>query len=251
MYRTEETGTSYRYLKEVIIHLDEPLCLMGGWAVYFTVNKNFKKETKNEYLGSRDIDLGFNQPETANLAISKLIELGFKNISFRYFKEIHAETMKELTAEEARKTPIHDIFPLYVDIIMSTTDPAMKTKLGFMPLDEPLLGLVFEDQQKEITEFGRTVIIPTPEIMIAMKIKSLPGRDKEHKRIKDLCDLLALCLYSNLEIGELTEKVHGFISKAQIHEHLKGLDEKDFLQASALLNHSAVIIKEVIEKLKA
>ena len=250
MYRNEETTISYRYLQEVIKHLDEPLCLMGGWAVYFLVNENFRKETKNEYLGSRDVDLGFNKPETANQAITKLMELGFKRISFRYFKEIHAETMKELTTEEAKKTPIYNIFPMYVDLIMSITDASMKTKLGFMPLDEPLLKLAFDGRQKEVIEFGRKVLIPTPEVMIAMKIKSIKGRDKEHKRIKDLCDLTALCLYSGMEIKEIREKVHKLIVTSLIQENLKDLNEKDFERVSSILNLSTAIISGNIETLK-
>ena len=41
MYRDEETKISYKYLQEVIEQLDEPICLMGGWAVYFIVNDLF------------------------------------------------------------------------------------------------------------------------------------------------------------------------------------------------------------------
>ena len=44
MYHDKETKISYHYLQQVIMHLEEPLCLLGGWAVYFTVNSNFEKE---------------------------------------------------------------------------------------------------------------------------------------------------------------------------------------------------------------
>jgi hypothetical protein len=251
MYRDEETTISYKYLKEVIQHLDEPVCLIGGWAVYFTVTDNYKEETKKDYLGSRDIDLGFQKPATARKAISKLIEMGFKRISFRYFKEVHAETMKELSTEEAKKTAIHNIFPMYVDLIMSTTYPAMKTELGFMPIDEPLLQPVFAGQQKEITEFNRNVIVPTPEIMVAMKIRSLKGRDKEHKRIKDLCDLTALCLYSWMEIAEIKTKVHKFLTQKEIMDDLGCLTESDVGHVAEILSIDRGLISEVLEMLKS
>jgi hypothetical protein len=60
MYKEFETRTSYKYLKEVINNLKEPICILGGWAVFFHVNNKFEKEQGRPYLGSRDIDLGFN-----------------------------------------------------------------------------------------------------------------------------------------------------------------------------------------------
>lgn len=130
MYRNEEIEISHRYLLEIIKSLDEPICLLGGWAVYFLVNKLFEKEKGHPYLGSRDVDLGFDTIETIKKAISKLTELGFEAISFRFFKEIHSETMKELSSEQARKTPLHYIFPIYVDLIVSKTDSS-KVKIRF------------------------------------------------------------------------------------------------------------------------
>lgn len=43
MYDDFETGTSYRYLQTVITALEEPICLLGGWGVYFQVNQHFKE----------------------------------------------------------------------------------------------------------------------------------------------------------------------------------------------------------------
>src|SRR3989344_8699724 len=99
MYKEFETRTSYKYLKEVINNLKEPICILGGWAVFFHVNKRFEKEQGRPYLGSRDIDLGFNMCN--NLALSQTIKtltgkLGFKPVSFRLLKEIHTETEEEI-----------------------------------------------------------------------------------------------------------------------------------------------------------
>ncbi len=63
MYQDQETKTSFHYLNKVINSLEEPICLLGGWAVYFSVNERFEKEKGYPYLGSRDIDLGFNNLE--------------------------------------------------------------------------------------------------------------------------------------------------------------------------------------------
>ena len=59
LYSNFETETSYSYLQKIIKTIDEPICILGGWAVYFTVNKTFQKDQGRNYLGSRDIDLGY------------------------------------------------------------------------------------------------------------------------------------------------------------------------------------------------
>ena len=61
MYQEFETRTSYNYLQKVISVLQEPVCILGGWAVFLQVNKNFQKAQGRPYLGSRDIDLGFHE----------------------------------------------------------------------------------------------------------------------------------------------------------------------------------------------
>jgi len=246
MYQDKETEISYHYLKEVIQHLNEPISVIGGWAVYFVVNKNFQEEHQLPYLGSRDIDLGFNNPETAKKAIGKLVELGFKRVSFRYFKEIHAETGNELSREEARNTPLHNIFPMYVDPIMAETDSTMRTKLGFMPIDEPLLKLVFSDKKsrKEITAFGRRIIIPHPKILLAMKLCSLPSRDKEHKKIKDICDLVSLIIYSGSALDNLP------LNKNQINKAVNCIQKEEMTKVTSFLHLSEDIIKSAIDILK-
>ena len=66
MYREFETKTSYKYLKEVIGSLNEPICMLGGWAVFFHVNKKFEEAQGRPYIGSRDIDLGFHIKESSS-----------------------------------------------------------------------------------------------------------------------------------------------------------------------------------------
>ena len=99
LYSTIETDTSYKYLQQIVKILDEPICILGGWAVYLTVNSNFYESEGRNYLGSKDIDLGFhidkslNKSELKDIAMAKSLEKidkdGFKPQSFRYYKEIH------------------------------------------------------------------------------------------------------------------------------------------------------------------
>ncbi len=64
LYPNYETEISFKYLKEVVSILDDPICILGGWAVYFTVNERIKADIGIGYLGSKDIDLGFHIDKT-------------------------------------------------------------------------------------------------------------------------------------------------------------------------------------------
>ncbi|MDG6218321.1 MAG: hypothetical protein QCI00_02655 [Candidatus Thermoplasmatota archaeon] len=129
LYSDFETETSYEYLQKIVNIFDEPICILGGWAVYFTVNTAFRKDQGRNYLGSRDIDLGFHLPKnltkpklknsTIGTALLLLEQQGFKPLGFRYYKDIHIETGKELTSEQSAKTPTHDIFQIYIDPIVN------------------------------------------------------------------------------------------------------------------------------------
>jgi hypothetical protein len=46
-------------MEVIFTQLKIQTCLLGGWAVYYLVNKNFQKVTGRTYIGSRDIDLVF------------------------------------------------------------------------------------------------------------------------------------------------------------------------------------------------
>ena len=222
MYDNIELEISYQYLSKVISKLDEPICILGGWAVFFTVNENYKKKTGRAYLGSRDIDLGFNT--ITSFKKSALIlekELNFKFISFRYYKNVHSETGIDLSEEESKKLPTYMFFPVYVDMIFSYNNNQLRTNLGFAPVDEPLLKPVFEEGKGKIsTEFGKKLLVPRPEILLATKINSAPNREKNHKRIKDICDIVALCLYSGQDLNEiifLAKKVLPKVTKTGGH----------------------------------
>lgn len=81
MYPEDEIEISKANLTAVISNVEEPVCLLGGWAVYITVNKNFNTEQGRDYIGSRDIDLGFHidatwsDEELQKSAFSKSIKI--------------------------------------------------------------------------------------------------------------------------------------------------------------------------------
>lgn len=200
MYEEFETRTSYKYLKQVIDCLQEPVCILGGWAVFFHVNKKFLKAQGRPYLGSRDIDVGFHIDKNANTnalqksplvqSIKILERLKFKSVSFRMYKDIHTETEEEII--EGKNTPSHYMFPMYVDLIVDNISRPLKEIIGFTPIDEPLLELAFSGESTLVKEFGKKLLLPSATLLLAMKINSLPQRQKDHKKTKDLCDIFSL-----------------------------------------------------------
>lgn len=247
MYKEFETKTSYKYLNEVICALDEPICILGGWAVMLHVNKAFQKAIGKPYLGSRVIDLGFNIGSCSHTladAIKILEKLRFKRLSFRMFKEVHTETEEEIS--EGQKIPAHFIFPMYVDLIVDKIPAGFKKEFGFQPIDEPLLKHVFEGRYANAMLFGRKVMLPHIELLIAMKIKSLPSRDKEHKKIKDICDLFALLWYGNADKNGIKREVLRYVSAKDIKKCISCIAKNEMEKAGLQLGHSTLDIERVL-----
>lgn len=259
MYKEFETKTSYKYLKDVINNLKEPICILGGWAVFFHVNKKFQEAHGRPYIGSRDIDLGFHIKENSSdeeLKNSTLMQtintlkekLKFEPLSFRLFKEIHTETEEEI--KKGQIVPAHFIFPMYVDLIVDNIPKNFKKVFNFNPIDEPLLKSVFENNNHtKVKEFGKNVLLPTPELLLAMKINSLPNRDKEHKKVKDICDIFALLWYSNTKMDKVKANIHKFIADKNIKKCLAAINKEDLDKAGLQLGHIKEEIKRAIEML--
>lgn len=253
MYKDVETDTSYKCLKIVISELKEPVCILGGWAVFFTVNGNYQKHARRAYIGSKDIDVGFNSIDSFRNAASILEKrLKFKFVSFRYYKCVHAETGKDLGEEEAKAMPQHMYFQMYVDPIMSYASSKLRLALGFTPIDEPLLRHVFEDKRRgrHVKEFGRRLLLPTPEILLATKINSVTSREKEYKRYKDICDITALCLYGGMPLNEIIKACKAFVPKEKLQKFKDTDFEQDTIHCSKILALELSTVKSLIGKIK-
>lgn len=74
-------------------------------------------------------------------------------------------------------------------------------------------------------------------------------RDKEHKKIKDLCDIFALLWYSEEKPQELQKKINLFLPSRNMPKIISSIDEADYHKASVQLNHTPQEIKRVIELL--
>jgi hypothetical protein len=263
LYAKYETDTSFDYLKKITEILDEPICILGGWAVYLTVNTKFKKDLGAEYLGSRDIDLGFyidpsmNESElsqsTMKKALTVLEKNGFKPQGFRYYKEIEYGTDKELSTEEAKKKPVHDIFTMFVDPIVNFVHPLFKKIFHFNPVDEIFLTYVFKDKtkRKELTEFNKLLWLPTADVLLATKIKSAINRQKDEKYVKDICDIYALSWYSDIKYHTIKNEVHDILEKSYFNKFYDRLNQNRgvFDKSSIATGIDSEIIKNVLEEL--
>ena len=260
IYSAIETDTSYNYLQQIIKILDEPICILGGWAVYLTVNTNFKKAEGRNYLGSKDIDLGFHIDEPLDKnqlkhtvmakSLEKIRKDGFKPQSFRYYKEIHYETGKELTSEEIKTTPPHNIFTMFIDPMVDVIHPAFKEIFGFVPADESLLKPVFQHRiyRNELHEFNKQLWLPASEILLATKMKSLPTRSEGDKFIKDICDIYALSWYSGIYYKTLKEKARQHIDKEIIKKIQTRLSNEEdiFKKAQTAMDIDAITIQNLL-----
>ena len=245
-YQPNETKTPQKQLQDILNQLDDPLCLLGGWAVYYIVNQNFQKATGRDYIGSRDIDIGFHINKDWNkkqLEKSKFIStlktlenMGFQSVSFRLFKDFNLDNGQELTPEESAKLPLYQIFQLYIDPVVDSIHPEIKNLSGFVPIDEPLLSLVFQKKMYTVAAFfGKSIMLPKPHVLLAMKLNSAPRRDKEHKLIKDIADIYALLWHSDVPLPELKSQLYSVCSKEKTSKTIRSFTKQDIAQVSSLL----------------
>jgi len=249
MYKNFETEISWKFVQEIGKELGKPMVILGGWAVYFVVNDKFRSLEGKNYLGSKDLDIGFymeknwdeKQIKDSKFAKElKILEnIGFRPRSFRLVQEFHTETKTKLTLEEAKIIPYHFITSVYIDPIVNVIPNDFKKVFGFTPIDEPLLDLVFKEENIKIEDF----IIPTPEVLLAMKLNSVLTRDKEHKRIKDICDIFALLQYSKLSINK-------FLKIYKMNKALEVIGQLEVDKPAEILGIDKNIIMGVFENIK-
>ena len=258
LYENYETEISKNNLVTVLSKVTKPLCLLGGWAVYLTVNENYRKDKGRSYQGSKDIDLGFhfskNESEESlinsafNQSIKALEGIGFYSVGFRLVQHYHRDTQMALTEEQAKKTPLYDMFDLYVDPMVDNIPDKIRDVFGFRPADEKLLGIVFEKGQfVEMEEFEVKIRLPTADVLLATKLISLPRRSKDHKKWKDVADIYALVWYSGKKVTELKSRVLNLLSQRDVRRAFSKIEDADYQEASSAIGVELGEMKNVID----
>jgi hypothetical protein len=169
--------------------------------------------------------------------------------SFRYCRFIQKMTGKALTEEESKRVPSYDLFQLYLDIMVDRIHPRQAEVLGPRALDEPILARVLdEDLAQEVNIGGSKVQVPPPHMLLAMKLKSIPNRQKEDKIFKDACDIFALLWHS-------PERIDGILRSArteypgECRSGLIAITDEVSLRAAVHLGIETDTYREVVGKL--
>ncbi|MDR2204192.1 MAG: hypothetical protein LBE76_07890 [Nitrososphaerota archaeon] len=222
--------------------------------------RTFKKVTGRTYIGSRDIDLGFHidmdwtQEQLKNSEFATTIQvaesMGFSSVSFRLVKDFDADTGEELMPEESAKRPLYQIFQLYIDPIVDCIHPEIKNLLGFVPIDEPLLSLVFQEKMYRTQMlFGKNILIPEPHVILAMKLNSAPRRDKEHKLLKDIADIYALLWHSDIKLSKLKEQLFAITPKETARKAVQTFSSDDISKVATILGIDNQEISRVLKEI--
>jgi len=264
-YVPQVTALSEQELQAVFEAAEPPVCLLGGWAVHLHVNPGFHSEHGREYIGSRDIDIGVHidtgwsgeeLPGTpVGTSISAIEGLGYTKSRFGFVQNFLRDSQERISESEASEYGMHEVFQVYVDVIPDTAElDEFREVFGFKPPAESLLAPVFEDGMGEpLSEYvswspAKQKLIVPPALLAAMKIRSLPDRDKSHKRVKDVADLHALLWYVK-DYGEMKTDALEYVSESDVGQLEDAVDETVFEDAAQLLQIDQQLISNSITRL--
>jgi hypothetical protein len=260
MYRVNETDLSRRYLEELFTVGRIDAYLIGGWAVYLTVNEGFSRAKGFNYIGSRDIDIGFiigselnaDQLRSSELSstLGILKRLGFAPVSFRHLKYYDYDTLNELGSDELSNKASFEVFSLSIDIVVDEVPENFVEVFGFNPIDEPLLKLAKNvGMSRTLDHEGIRVRSVSPELLLAMKIRSLPSRTQDHKRVKDILDIYALSLFSGIPFKGIKGRLHSIVTQNDVEKSLRGLRSEHYIEASRVISEDWSQVRLVLEDL--
>jgi len=263
-YVDNVTEFSKNELETILGSAEPPVCLLGGWAVHLQVNKGFRREHGRDYIGSRDIDLGFHvdpswgedrlRDKPVGASMEEIEELGYSRSRFGFVKNFHRETGEKLSEDEANDLPLHETFEVFVDIIPDTSElGSFENVFGFRPPSEPLLVEAFNGGSEPLSgyvdwQLSDSVRIAESALLTAMKIRSAPDRDKDHKRVKDIADLHALLWYAK-EFSEIKEEVTDYVTGEDLDRLERHTDPELFEKAANLLQVDSAVVSESVSRL--
>ncbi|PSP66676.1 hypothetical protein BRC85_09385 [Halobacteriales archaeon QS_1_69_70] len=264
-YVDEITDISEQELRPLFQTVEPPACLLGGWAVHLHVNDGFQAECGRDYIGSRDVDLGFHvdpgwAPGEVDAApvgqsVKRVVDVGYIPLSFRFVRHFNRYTGETLTAEEAKSLPSHHVFDLYLDLIPDTQDlDTFHEVFGFRPPAEPLLAHVFTDDAAQPLTTFRSWDVPEEfgvvdaDLLAAMKIRWIPDRDMDQKRVKDVADLHALLWYVR-EYREIRSDVLSWVSERDIEQLREHVGADLYADAANLLQVDEQLVEDSVEQL--
>ena len=264
-YVEQVTALSEQELQTVFQTVVPPACLLGGWAVHLHVNEGFQAEYGRPYIGSRDIDVGVHvdadwsgeelRDAPVGRSLQRIEELGYTRSRFGFVQNFNRETGQKISEAAAADLPLYEVFEMFVDIIPDTTALDEFSEIfGFRPPAEPLLQQVFTgDRAAPLTDavawpVPTEVVIADPAVLAVMKIRSVPDRKKEQKRVKDLADLHALLWYVT-EYAEIRAQVCDLATADELATLSDVVDDELVTAAGTLLQVDPELVRASIDRL--
>ena len=256
LYDEKITDVSFQTIKEIIDHINFNICLCGGWEVYLTVNDHFKKQKDMNYIGSQDIDIGFSlKPMMGKTALEstnlfKMIKLlehrGYTPSMFGYKKNIPFNHIGISRNEGEEKN-----FTLYIDILVNSYPQSYQDIHPQSFFEVPLIEKVYADKkyQVKLSQISNYLFMPTRDLLGAMKIKSLPSRGKQHKMVKDLCDLYSLIWFADEPPDEIISKITSILVPTSIKRLKKSINKNMMSKCEQYLSEPQGSIETVISKI--
>ena len=225
MYDELETDLSFEYLKKIIEESKEfKIGVIGGWAVYFYINNNYRKAFGIDYLKSRDIDLYINSAYA--LKFKNVIDkLGFKKSSyyFRYELIYDREIKKIVSGEAAKKKPVYNLVYVFLDLF--TNKKGDLNAWEFKELDKTKINILDGYPLIDINT------------LLKLKVLSFFEREKLDKELKDACDIYSLLFYSNAKFKidrELKKSIERIVARTDICDFIAENVLRDSLKAGVV-----------------
>ena len=172
---------------------------------------------------------------------------GYRPEGFRYRKDV---AYAELGIEDDMEK--NETFTLFVDILVNSYPPSLNDLYPNCFFEVPLIEQVYNNTkyQVKISSISDNLFIPTREIIIAMKIHSLPTRGNiRNKMVKDLCDLYGLLWYSPKSLKEITKELPKFLEGNSLEQLKNTIDSALMKECEAILGEPKGSMNTVLNDL--
>ena len=228
MYDTLETDLSFEYLCK--ISKIKNAIIVGGWAVYFYVNENYRRAFGIDYLKSRDIDV-FIKSKFLPSFLQDIKKLGFipSSYFFRYELVYSRDRGKIVDKKTSKQLPIHNLVYVFLDMF---TDKQSKKAWGIEILNK-----------SKVVKFDDMNIVDI-NTLLELKCYSFFERDKLDKELKDACDIYSILIYSGKKLRMIRD------AKEAIEKIIKRRDLGEFIAENVLRDITKVnIVNDSLRKL--
>jgi hypothetical protein len=129
--------------------------------------------------------------------------------------------------------------------------PKIKPVLEFVPIDEPLLSLVFTKRLSTPAKlFATNVLMPKTHVLLAMKLNSVVYRDQQHKRIKDIADIYALLWYSDVKITQLKDDLFSIYPEEKARKTTRAFTKNEIERVSTAIGVDTQEIMRVLAEIR-